>query len=493
MKTQYIGIGIIILILIGLGYFFYTTEGFQIIGKTNKPIPGFSGSFSNVSLKSETIVVNSNLKNLTDPAIITALGSIETGMNNPTYAVIDISDYTGKSLWTTGKPRSTITTPNQYQLKFKSPITTTKFQEGLTRTSLNMTYIGTDFTSDFIFVEKNAKKWPKDDLSGTLWNLTDKYYLGIFKTITDGVSPPKVRNDDGTYSFTFDIERVEDTNGKAVWNKGYKSDTSGNTNIMGDKKIDKYSIYFSKPVSLSSAKEIIQSKTIFNYLGLQSTDKADAPDRPTYYDSTYKTSTYPSTRPAYTGGMPTDVPYNFLPDRSSLTGVNTPEIPTTSGIYNTLTGSTTLGPTSEGGYIQPSYKYPIYKDNVGNPIYSYPTYQDPAAQRGITQNNLSKFTTSYGQSIKTNRIKIRSLFKTIILPVVIKSLETGSNAKVVEILNETGKAVWPATTPPYQGSDMPEVFTIGFNNMIDVKSTIQPYIQKFMPSITYLNPAMPRT
>jgi hypothetical protein len=492
MKTQYIRIGIIILILIGLAYLFYTTEGFQIIGKTNKPVPGFSGSFSNVTGKSETLVVKSSLQNLTDSATLTALGNIETGSTNPTYAVIEISDYTGKSLWSTGMAKSTNTTPNQYQLKFKSPITTTKFQEKLPTTPISVSYVGLDFTSPFIIVQKESGKWPKDDLSGTLWNLTDKYYLGILKTIGDGVSPTKVRNDDGTYTYPFDVESIENTNGTNVWKKDYLN-TSRNPNMFleSEKGTNMFNVNFSKPISLSSAKQIIRTKTIFNYVGLKSTDTPDLPiDRnnnkklggPTYYNDNTYLSKAKTDNPTYNVGR--DKSSRFTPDTIALTGGDTNTITADNqtpytGNYNTITGNTSMAPTSEGGYVQPSYRYP--------------TYQDPAAQPTTTSNNLSNFGPSSAPSMKTNRVKVRAMFKTIILPVIIKSLETGSNAKLVEIINETGAPVWPATTPPYEDSGMPEVFTIGFDKQVDVQNTIKPYIEKFIPSITYLNPAMPRT
>ena len=469
MKIQYIRIGIIILILIGLGFYFYTTEGFLV---------GSSGSISNVTGKSNIIVVNSSLKNLTNAGTLTALASIETGNNNAAYAVIGISDYTGKMLWSTGMAQSTITTPNQYQLTFKTPITTTRFQERLPNASINVSWVGLEFTSPFVIVQKEASKWPSNDLSGTLWNLTDKYYLGIFKTIGDGVSAIKVRKDDGTYSYPFDVASIDDTNGKSVWTKSYTRDTSGNTNIMGDKNTNMYSVNFSQPVSLSLAKKIIQSKTIFNYVGLNSTDTPDTPVDITKGSSYYNSNTY---KPTVTPGI-SDISNKLVPDQASsfnpsstaLTGGDA--APTTRS--NPTTGGTPSAPRSEGGY--------------GSTSYTSPTYQDPAAQPMATPTNLSGIGPSTA-TMKTNRIKVRALYKTIVLPSIIQSLQKGSNTTVTEILNETSAPVWPETNPPYTDSGIPEVFTVGFNQTIDVPNTIQPYIQFFMPSITYLNPAMPRT
>jgi hypothetical protein len=487
MKIKYIWIGIILLILIGLAYLFCTIEGFQIIGKTNDPIPGFAASFSNVTGKSTTIVVNSNLKNLTTPSTLSTLATVETGINNPAYEVIDISDYTGKSLWSTGMGTSTLTTPNQYKLKFKSAITTTKFQEKLPLISANATWVGLDFTSPFILLQKEPTKWPKNDLSGTLWNLTDKYYLGILKTIGDGVSPTKMRNSDGIYTYPFDIENVQTTDGTNVWNKGYFRDTFGNTNKIGDKDTNMYTVNFSQPINLRSAKDIVKTKTIFSFVGL---DPKDAPDRPydisegrTYYNTTNKQVLVTPNVYDVSNTLLYGQPTNFNPDSYTLTGGDANYTTSYSqSLFNspdtTFTGATRLEPpTSEGGYASSAYQYP--------------TYDDPA-QTPVTPDDLSDLGGSSAPNMVTNRIKVRGIFQTIILPAIIESLQKGSNATVTEILNETGKPVWPATNPPYTGSGMPEVFTVGFNNKVDVPNTIQPYIQRYMPSITYLNPAMPR-
>jgi hypothetical protein len=128
-----------------------------------------------------------------------------------------------------------------------------------------------------------------------------------------------------------------------------------------------------------------------------------------------------------------------------------------------------------------------------------PTYVDPRAQ---STTNLATGTGDYSRYVSTatpltNRFKIRGQWSTISRPGVIATFgiaagktADGTYPKVVEILDYKNQKVWP--TGNYVDTGLSELFTIGYDTMVDPKMGLETYISTYMPSVTYVNPAMPR-
>lgn len=102
----------------------------------------------------------------------------------------------------------------------------------------------------------------------------------------------------------------------------------------------------------------------------------------------------------------------------------------------------------------------------------------------------------------SNRFRIRGQWSTISKPGMIATLgiaagklPDGTYPKVMEILNYKDQKIWPEGSPgavPYVDTGISELFTVGYDVMVDPQTSLQTYIPKFMPSITLVNPAMPR-
>ncbi len=124
------------------------------------------------------------------------------------------------------------------------------------------------------------------------------------------------------------------------------------------------------------------------------------------------------------------------------------------------------------------------------------TYTDPRSQPVASTTDYSGYVTNV--TPLTNRIKVRGQWSIISKPGVIATFgiaagkgPDGTYPKVVEILDYKEQKVWP--TGNYVDTGMSELFTIGYDVMIDPKKGLEDYIRAFMPSVTYVNPAMPRT
>jgi hypothetical protein len=129
-----------------------------------------------------------------------------------------------------------------------------------------------------------------------------------------------------------------------------------------------------------------------------------------------------------------------------------------------------------------------------------PSYTYPGQNTATAPDTSTDATIPTGPVLVTNRIKIRTKFSTLVTPEVLKTLERGAGVTVdgkaptvVEILDETEKQIWPPTAgSTFVDPGIDSIYIIGYDAMIDVQNTIQPYIIKYMPSIAFMNPALPR-
>ena len=429
--------------------------------------PRLIEAFENVTGKSTAVVVESDLATLTAADTLRAIGSIEKGTYNDSFAVSSIQDPKGTTLWKRGDTAKTDTTKSQYKLIFPTAVTLAKVEKGgtdsapiftqvevfkpaLAKALPNVTYVGEDFTTPFVVVE------------GQLSVLTDPYFrnmMGTFGATIGANGKPTPVN----------LTLVSDAKDTSLWKTDdpwYDLSGADMTDAKKTlaKKTDKYKLTFDGPLNLTMFRDQLSRKVpSAKYIGLSFTD---TPPQETSYQDIL--SAAPSASAAGDGSVPEAVKTAFL---------NSYDEREAAGLQD-------------------------------NSVVS-PTYTDAKAKPTTASSELVITATSAASApaVVTNRFKIRGKYSTLVRPEMIRTFEVaggktadGVRPKVVEILNDKNIAVWPADslTAPYKPSDSldangNEIFIIGYDLKVDVPNIVAPYITKYMPSITFLNPAMPRT
>jgi hypothetical protein len=505
-------------------------------------------AFQNVTDQGTAFVVDAQLDTLTSVATMKTIGALQTGTYSDRTAVATIEDYKGTEVWKAGQAPSTTTTRAQYKLKFPSTINFTKFQSTL---PTGLTYIGPDFTSPFIILE--AK--PGVIIDPYYRGDADNNYRGIMSGFGTGkpettYAVTKISDASGVVyydksaptrmnymvNFTADVDlkiisdmianpadatgrtpTVDESDLKSLELKGtaftdtrtdftgvkaktvafvgslaallkpenleemkkFGTGTAAATyapatvkNEAGDTlwtKADpmkRFKVEFTLPVNLRIAQEQVARKMGgVKYVGLAFTD------------------TPPSGTGAFGRGSMAQL---GAADYSTINVQSPPD----SQFPTTFLASGESAGVSEA---EPS-ETPAAADFTAST-----TYVDPRSQ---ARTNVATGTGDFSRYVSTvtpltNRIKVRGQWSVISKPGVIATFgiaagkgSDGTYPKVVEILDYKEQKVWP--TGNYVDTGMSELFTIGYDMMIDPKMGLEDYIRAFMPSVTYVNPAMPR-
>lgn len=414
-------------------------------------IPTSELSYVGDDFTSSFIIVEANIANLVDPYFRGSaanqykgiLSSLGTGRASSEYAVTRILDEAGAVFYDKSGPLRNI-----YVVRFTSDIdlgivsTALAIPTGTDRSSLSETdtkslrLIGvapTDTTTTFTNVKARTMA-VEGPLSAILSNET----MELMKTFGTG-----------TANNVYTPASVETADGKTLWTK--------------TTAIKRYKIEFTKPVNLRIAAETISRKVSgAKYVGLAFTD------------------TPPAAK--ISGAL------SQLRAADYSTVVNT----LTSTAPESQFPSTFL----ESGQGAPPVETPASAD--AEP----PSYVDPRSQGSIpTGTDYIGYVST--MTPLTNRFRVRGKWSVLSKPGMIATfgiaagkLPDGTYPKVVEILNFKDQKIWPEGSTgavPYVDTGITELFTIGYDIMIDPKRSLETYIQTYMPSVTLVNPAMPRT
>lgn len=499
--------------------------------------------FQNVTDQGKAFVVEAPLDTLTSVATMKAIGALQTGTYADANTPATIQDYKGATVWSAGQAPTTAATPKaQYRLNFPNTVNFSKF---MTTLPTGVSYIGEDFTSRSIIVEGKPGILLDPYYRGGAAN----QYKGIMSGFGTGnpsadYAVTKITDEPGTVyydksapvrkqytvNFTADVDlkviqdllattgeradlpetdlkalqlvgtaltdtRTDFTGVKAktvaftgplaallksdnleamkTFGTGTKSDTyapasiqdsAGTTLWAKADTVKRFKIEFNQPINLRIATQQIRRKMSgVTYVGLAFTD----------------------TPPTTTGSVGAGSMAQLGAADYSVINVESPpesQFPTT--FLASGEGSSGAGPNET----------PVAPDMTASA-----TYVDPRKQ---ASKNVATGTGDFSRYVSTvtpltNRVKIRGQWSTISKPGVIATFgiaagktADGTYPKVVEILDYKEQKVWP--TGNYVDTGMSELFTIGYDTMVDPKVGLEDYIRAYMPSVTYVNPAMPR-
>lgn len=423
--------------------------------------------YAGLTFTSPFLIVQSTITELADPYYLRLLSSFGTGKQDAAYKVTKISDESGKIFYTWSNAAE------RFKLVFASPISLKLFQNALdsatdkvdsagkvTQTA-NATYVnlgfkritlkGADFSSsapDLTATSTTAVVEIADDpnvaVEGKLSVLVNPAVRDVFKTFGDG-SP--------------NVTSIQTANGTTVWS--------------ADEKATKYRLDFAAPIDLDKAKDMMPRKfATTRFVGLKFADSPATPvsytDRPIYQEI-LKGMAAPDERMA-----------QLLGDQAGMLSQDD-QIAQDFLTSNPVQTKTSTDTSKDSNFV---YKF------------TNSSSQDIATVSDVS----TDATIPTGPVLVTNRIKVRTKFSTLVTPEVLKTLERGAGVTadgkaptVVEILDETEKRIWPPTAGSrYVDPEIDSIYIIGYDAMIDVQNTIQPYIIKYMPSIAFMNPALPR-
>ena len=427
------------------------TGGAPTPGKFQNALP--SGIvYVGEAFTSPFLIVQSTIGELVNPyylRILSTCGAAKkdpTAKQDPDYKVTKITDESGKTFYTWSNA------PEKFKLVFAAPVSQKLFLDALEAASngTNNDYVnlgfkritlkGADFSSPAPDLSASGQTTtavveiaddPNVTVEGKLSVLVNPDALAVFKTFGDGSA-----------SDTYKVTSIQSADGTTVWS--------------ADERATKYRLEFAGPINLDAAKKEMPRKFAqTKFIGLSFADA-------------------PATNASYL-----ELAAKLLPDRDTSAPQGQEEEEITKAFLTS------------------------FKEVQSPTDYSGLTYTDPR-QRGqpvATATDVSTDTTlPTGPVVVTNRIKVRSKFSTLVTPEVIATLERGAGVtaegdapKVIEILDEAEKRIWPPTAgSTFVDPGIDSNYTIGYDAMIDVQNTIQPYITKFMPSISFLNPALPR-
>lgn len=492
--------------------------------------------FQNVTDQGKAFIVEAPLDTLTSVATMKAIGALQTGTYADANVPATIQDYKGATVWSAGQaPTTAGTAKAQYKLNFGSTVNFSKFKTTL---PTGVSYIGEDFTSTSIIVE------------GKPGILLDPYYRGgaanQFRGIMSGFGTgnpsadyavTKITDEPGTVyydksapvrkqytvNFTADVdlkiiqdllattgERADlpETDLKALQLVG-TAVTDTRTDFTGVKAktvaftgplaalLKSDNLEAMKTFGTGTKSETYAPASIQDAAGTTLWTKGDAAKRfkiefnqavnlriaaqqirRKISGVTYVGLAFNDTPPAATGSVGAGAMAQLGAADYSVTNVQSPpesQFPTTF-----------LDSAPEETTAEPEFTAP-------------PTYVDPRKQAST---NLATGTGDYSGYVSTatpltNRFKVRGQWSTISKPGVIATFgiaagktADGTYPKVVEILDYRNQKVWP--TGNYVDTGVSEVFTIGFDVMVDPKMGLIDYIQAYMPSVKYVNVAMPR-
>ena len=491
--------------------------------------------FQNVTDQGTAFVVDAQLDTLTSVATLKAIGTLQTGTYSDGSAPATIEDYKGTEVWKAGQAPSTTTTRAQYKLKFPSTINFSKFQTTL---PTGVTYIGPDFTSPFIILESKP---------GTL---VDPYFRGDaldnYKSIMSGFGTGRP---DGAYAVT----KISDVSGVVYYDKSaplrkpytvnFTADvdlkiitdllaTTAERSTLGETDLKSLQLKGTAVTDTRTDFTGVKSKVVVFVGSIAALLKPENLEAMKQFGTGTATDTYAPASIKNEAGdtlwVKADPAKRFKVEfaqsvnlrivqeqvRRKMAGTtyvglaftDTPPAPPATGAGSMAQLGTVDYTTIYTPYAPPSqFPKPFLESGESAGTSETPasadftastTYTDPRSQPVASTTDYSGYVTNV--TPLTNRIKVRGQWSVISKPGVIATFgiaagkgPDGTYPKVVEILDYKDQKVWP--TGNYVDTGMSELFTIGYDVMIDPKLSLETYIRTYMPSVTYVNPAMPRT
>lgn len=495
--------------------------------------------FQNVTDQGTSFVVDAQLDTLTSVATLKAIGALQTGTYSDRTAVATIEDYKGTEIWKAGQAPSTTTTRAQYKLKFPATINFSKFQSTL---PTGLTYIGPDFTSNSIILEGKPGILVDPYYRGD----ADNKYRGIMSAFGTGkpettYAVTKISDASGVVyydksaptrmnymvNFTADVDlkiisdmianpadatgrtaTVDESELKSLQLKG-TAFTDTRTDFTGVKAktvafvgslaalLKPENLEEMKKFGTGTAAATYAPASVKNEAGDTLWTKADPVKRfkvefglPVNLRIAQEQVTRKMGGVKYVGLAFTDTPPSATFGAGARAQLGTADYST----INVQSPPDSQFPTSFLASGEGTSETPASPEFTASP-----TYVDPRSQALTNVATGSGDFSRYVSTVTplTNRIKVRGQWSVISKPGVIATFgiaagkgSDGTYPKVVEILDYKEQKVWP--TGNYVDTGMSELFTIGYDAMIDPKMGLEDYIRAFMPSVTYVNPAMPR-
>ena len=496
--------------------------------------------FQNVTDQGKAFIVEAPLDTLTSVATMKAIGALQTGTYADANAPATIQDYKGATVWSAGQAPTTAATPKaQYKLNFPNTVNFSKFKTAL---PTGVSYIGEDFTSRSIIVE------------GKPGILLDPYYRGgaanQFKGIMSGFGTgrpsadyavTKITDASGTvyYDKSAPVRKQYTVNFTADVDLKVIQDLLATTGERADlPETDLKALQLVGTALTDTRTDFtgVKAKTVAFTGPLAALLKSDNLDAMKTFGTGTKSETYAPASIQDAAGTTLwakadgakrfKIEFNQAVNlriaaeqiRRKMSGV------TYVGLAFTDTPPATTGSVGAGSMAQlgaadysvinvqspPESQFPTTflasgegagpNETPSSPDWTTSTtYVDPRKQ---ATTNLATGTGDFSGYVSTvtpltNRVKVRGQWSTISKPGVIATFgiaagktSDGTYPKVVEILDYKEQKVWP--TGNYVDTGISELFTIGFDVMVDPKMGLIEYIQAYMPSVTYVNPAMPR-
>ena len=494
--------------------------------------------FENVTDQGKSFVVEAQLDALTAVTAMKAIGALQTSTYADANAPSSIEDYKGTVVWTGGQPPSTSTTRAQYKLNFPSTINFSKFQGKL---PTGITFIGQDFTSPFIILEAkpgflidpyyrgNAANRYRGIMSsfgtGTasadyaVTKLTDASGTVYYDKLATSIRKPYIVN----FSADVDLKIIGDL---LAVKAGTDRSSLGETDISGlqlkgsaltDTRTDFTGVKARTVVFVGPLAALLKAENLEAMKQFGTGSKSDTYAPVSIQDDanvTIWTKADPVKRfkvefaqpvnlriaadgirrkmggATYVGLAFTDTPPATTAGRGSMAQLGAADYST----INVQTAPESQFPTTflESGQGAAPQETPASATEMT----ASATYVDPRKQPVATTSDFSRYVS--GVSPTTNRFKVRGLWSKLstrgmiaTLGIAAGKLPDGTYPKVIEILDAGEKKIWPGDS--YVDTGISEVFTIGYDSMVDPKGSLETYLRTYVPSLTYVNPAMPRT
>lgn len=504
--------------------------------------PNMIEPFEVITGKADSFVVVSTLQTLTLPDILQTIGSLERGSYLPEFAVKTIENTKGEIVWKAGDPALSDTNQLQYRLTFPQMVTLStpppggqggpdipgKFQTSLPN---GVVFVGEAFTSPYIIVES------------TIGILTDPYSLRILSAFGTGKQDPtykvssiRDKNNKVFYSWTNQPERFTivfaapillNLADRAIKSAADRVDTSGvvlqpgnaQYNSLGLQRITllepdlsvqraevKVEIADDPAIPIEGKLSLLvdqRARDLFKTFGDGSANDTykvlsiKSADGTTVWSADETPAKY---RLDFAAPIKLEMAKGVSKKLGGVkfVGLNFTDTPATSS-YLDMAQKLLSGIEKSEEQITKDF-LTSYKETENPTDYSALAYRDPRSGQPVATMTDMASTVPKGPVLVTNRIKVRAKYTALVAPGVIQTLERGAGAtadgkvpKVVEILDEAEKPIWPLKAGmTFVDPGIDAIYIIGYDTMIDVPNTIKPYILSFMPSLAFLNPALPR-
>ena len=530
--------------------------------------------FEDVTGRKRNFVVQASLSTLTSLANQNKIGSVQTGAYDTKYAVATITDYKGTEVWKAGQSPSTDETKKQYRLNFPNDITVSGSENAGTPGTLatrvdvfapklvekgipatDISYVGDDFTSDYIIIETTPDKIVDPYIRGEAGN----QYKGILSSF-GGVDEKGQSIVVGRASTDYAATRIVDSADIVYYDKSASVRQDYRVTFSGELDVNAVKTFLDQtPAGTKST----LSEDDIQALELRGTDYTDTRTAFNNVRSTTVVFTGPlsailsegslKTLGSQFGSMkPTKVenaarqtvwadpvaPKRFRVNFAKQINLRVAaqqisrKISGAKYIGLSFTDTPAAGPAADefgirrnlGAAAQiaatdrsvrdaiiatrvPEQQFPSTFLASGENAGSSDTANSATTTQDTTYRDVKATGTDFSgyfstMTPATNRFRVRAKWSVLSKPGMIATLsiaagklEDGTYPKVVEILNLRDQKIWPEGSPgaiPYVDTGVTELFTIGYDVTIDPKISFETYVQTYIPSIAYVNPAMPR-